>query len=87
MIISPIPDLGPEAIIRISFAILFKETATCFKAPCVSTNASCAAKASNLFLAVINGIFVKSAMYLATKTSYPLGVFKPVPTAVPPKAN
>ena len=31
--ISPIPLLGPEANIRMSLAILFKETATCFKAP------------------------------------------------------
>ena len=33
MISSPIPERGPEAIKRISFAILFKETAICFKAP------------------------------------------------------
>ena len=33
IIISPIPDLGPDAIIRISLAILFKDTAICFKAP------------------------------------------------------
>ena len=26
-------------------------------------------------------------MYLATKTSYPSGVLRPVPTAVPPKAT
>jgi hypothetical protein len=30
--ISPMPDLGPEASILISFAILFKDTAICFKA-------------------------------------------------------
>ena len=30
---SPIPDLGPEAINRISLAILFIETANCFNAP------------------------------------------------------
>ena len=38
--ISPIPERGPEANIRTSLAILFNETATCFKAPCVSTMAS-----------------------------------------------
>jgi hypothetical protein len=27
---SPMPDLGPEASILISFAILFKDTAICF---------------------------------------------------------
>ena len=31
--ISPIPERGPEANILISFAILFNETANCFKAP------------------------------------------------------
>ena len=30
MIISPIPDLGPDANNRISFAILFNDTAICF---------------------------------------------------------
>ena len=69
IISSPIPERGPDAIKRISFAILFNETANCFKAECVSTKASCAAKASNLFSAVINGKPVKSAIYLATKTS------------------
>src|SRR5690554_7117560 len=55
MIISPIPERGPEASILMSLAILFKATANCFKAPCVSTIASCAANASNLFGAVTNG--------------------------------
>ena len=87
IIISPIPDLGPDAIIRMSLAILFSDTAVCLSAPWVSTKASCAAKASNLFSAVIKGKFVNYAINLATNTSYPLGVFNPVPTAVPPKAN
>ena len=54
-VISPMPDLGPEAIIRISLAILLSATASCLRAPCVSTIASCAANASNLFLAVTKG--------------------------------
>ena len=66
---SPIPDLGPEAIILMSLAILFKDTAICLSAPWVSTKASCAAKASNLFSAVTKGIAVNSAIYLATSTS------------------
>ena len=33
IIISPIPDLGPDANILTSLAILFKETASCFNAP------------------------------------------------------
>ena len=55
MIISPIPDLGPDANNRISFAILFNDTAICLSAPCVSTIASWAANASNLFSALIKG--------------------------------
>ena len=37
---------------RISLAILFKEIASCFKAPCDSTMASLAERASNLLLAL-----------------------------------
>ena len=33
MIISPIPDRGPEAMSRMSLAILFRDTANCFNAP------------------------------------------------------
>ncbi len=84
--ISPIPERGPEAIIRISFAILFNDTASCFNAPWVSTIASCAASASNLLGAVIKGSPVNSAIYCATFSEYPFGVLIPVPTAVPPKA-
>ena len=87
IIISPIPQRGPDDNILTSLAIFINATAVLFKAPLNSTIASCAAKASNLFGAVINGIPVNSAIFLATKISYPFGVFKPVPTAVPPKAN
>ena len=84
---SPIPDLGPEDNIRISFPIFIMETAMVFKAPCASTIASCAANASNLFYAVTNGSPVSFAIFFATNLSYPFGVFNPVPTAVPPNAN
>ena len=87
IIISPIPLRGPELNIRISLPTFMKATAARFNAPDNSTIASCAARASNLFGAVTNGKPVSSAIFLATKTSYPLGVFSPVPTAVPPKAN
>ena len=40
IVISPIPLLGPDANKRMSLAILFKETANCFNAPCDSTIAS-----------------------------------------------
>ena len=64
--ISPIPLLGPEESIRISFAIFIKLTATVFSAPCASTIASCAANASNLFSAVMNGKPVSFAICFAT---------------------
>jgi hypothetical protein len=50
----PMPDLGPEASILISFAILFKDTAICFKAPRFY-NGIMSGRASNLLAAVING--------------------------------
>ena len=84
---SPIPDLGPEAINLMSLAILFKDTAICLIAPWVSTIASWAASASNLLVAVIKGSPVSLAISLATISEYPFGVFSPVPTAVPPRAN
>ena len=87
IMISPIPERGPDAIKRISFAILFNDTANCFNAPCVSTIASCAASASNLLCAVIKGRRVNSAIYSATRFAYPFGVLIPVPTAVPPRAS
>jgi len=74
ILISPIPLLGPLDSILMSFAILFKETANCFNAPCDSTIASCAASASNLFDAVIKGNSVNLEIYSATLTAYPFGV-------------
>ena len=87
IMISPIPERGPDDSMRTSLPIFMSETATRLNAPLSSTIASCAAKASNLFGAVLNGIPVSSAMFAATATSYPLGVLRPVPTAVPPNAN
>ena len=84
---SPMPERGPDPIMRTSLAILFSDTASCFSAPWLSTMASCAAKASNLLSAVTNGCPVEAAMCWATSTSYPSGVLMPVPTAVPPNAN
>ena len=69
IMISPIPLLGPEANKRMSLAILFIETAICFNAPCDSTIASCAAKASNLFSALTKGSSVKFAIFSATKSA------------------
>ena len=49
--------------------------------------ASCAESASNLLAADRKGKPVSSAIFAATLSAYPGGVFIPVPTAVPPKAN
>eukprot|EP01018_Ginkgo_biloba_P021777 Gb_21506 [translate_table: standard] len=84
---SPSPQRGPLPSRRISFAIFIKETETVFKAPLVSTKASCAARASNLFSAVTNGSLVSSAIAAAIFTSNPFFVLRPVPTAVPPCAS
>ena len=40
IIISPIPQRGPDASKRMSLAIFIRLTASCLRAPCVSTNAS-----------------------------------------------
>jgi hypothetical protein len=61
---SPIPHLGPEDNMRISLAILFKETAICFKAPCDSTMASLADSASNLLLALKKLMLENSDIFL-----------------------
>jgi hypothetical protein len=53
------------------------EAAIVFNAPLHSTIASCAANASNLFLAVINGKLVNFEISCATATSKPSYVFKP----------
>ena len=84
---SPKPHLGPEARNRISLAIFITEQAITFNAPDTSTKASCAAKASNLLGAVINGKPVSVETFSATFSAKPILVFSPVPTAVPPAAN
>ena len=86
-LISPIPLLGPDESILISLAIFMSDTATDFRAPEDFTIASFAAKASNLLFAEENLYPVISDIFFATNFEYPFGVFKPVPTAVPPSAN
>jgi hypothetical protein len=44
---SPRPQRGPDPRYRMSFATLLSEQAITFRAPCASTRASCAARASN----------------------------------------
>jgi hypothetical protein len=81
---SPRPDLGPEPKNLISFAILFKETARVFNAPCKKTRASLEASDSNLLGAVTNLKPVSFERFSATFSANPTYVLRPVPTAVPP---
>ena len=81
---SPSPERGPDPNRRISLAILYSPAAIVLSIPDISTNASCAASASNLFSAVTNGNPVYVLTSLAN-TSANLGfALSPVPTAVPP---
>ena len=84
---SPSPERGPEPRKRMSLAILKSEAATVLSAPDISTIASLAASASNLFGAVTKGRPVISAILAATASAKPLRVLSPVPTAVPPWAS
>ena len=70
-----------------SLAILNRLAATVLIAPWVKTMASCAARASNLFGAVVKGRPVMEAILSATPSAKPTGAFSPVPTAVPPCAS
>lgn len=87
MDISPMAHRGPEFIQRISFAIFMSAQATLLRAPLIITQASLAARASNLFGADVNEIPVSSEITSAIRCEYPFGVFIPVPTAVPPQSK
>jgi len=66
MMISPRPQRGPLARKRMSLAIFMRLPAMVFRAPCVITIASCAARDSNLLGAVTKGRPVNSAIFAAT---------------------
>ena len=85
--ISPIPQRGPEPNKRMSFAIFMRDVAITFSMPDSSTIASCAARASNLFGAVLNGRPVNCSTFCAKLSANPFVELIPVPTAVPPCAN
>ena len=80
------PQRGPDADHRTSLAIFISEPARRFKAPLISTTASCADSASNLLGAVTKGSPVSAAMFCATRSAHSGCVLRPVPTAVPPIA-
>ena len=85
--ISPIPERGPEDSQRMSFAILWSDTATVFRAPWPATRASFEASASNLFGAVTNSQPVSRVSQVAARPPISGWAFRPVPTAVPPSAS
>mmetsp|Transcript_6371 Transcript_6371/g.8764 ORF Transcript_6371/g.8764 Transcript_6371/m.8764 type:complete len:221 (-) Transcript_6371:408-1070(-) len=87
MLISPIPHRGPELRRRTSLATFMREQAIVLSAPEISTSASLAASASNLFGAEVKGYPVMVAICLAMASLHPLEVLRPVPTAVPPIAS
>mmetsp|Transcript_22140 Transcript_22140/g.47589 ORF Transcript_22140/g.47589 Transcript_22140/m.47589 type:complete len:209 (-) Transcript_22140:546-1172(-) len=84
---SPRPHRGPDPRSRTSLAILFSPAASVLNAPDTSIKESWAASASNKFGAEVNGRPVWFAIFCAMAAAYPSVVFRPVPTAVPPKAR
>ena len=85
--ISPRPARGPEASQRTSLPIFISAAARVRIAPWALTSASWAASASNLLGAVTNPMPVIFAISFATRCPKSAGAFKPVPTAVPPRAS
>ena len=63
MVISPMPQRGPDASQRTSLAILLSDAASVLSAPCAFTSASWLASASNLLGAVTKGRPVSSASF------------------------
>jgi hypothetical protein len=80
---SPMPQRGPDASQRMSFATFIRAR----KPACAATIESSDACASNLFGAVINGKPVSFAISVAISSLKFGGAFRPVPTAVPPAAS
>jgi len=85
--ISPMPQRGPDASQRTSFAIFINDAASVFSVPCACTMASLAASASNLLGAVTNGSPATFEISTATRAANSGCAFRPVPTAVPPSAS
>ena len=61
--------------------------ASAFTAPWANTTASLPESALNLLGSLTNGSPVSSATWAATLSANPTGAFRPVPTAVPPRAR
>src|SRR5207253_2033737 len=79
--------VGPEPSQRMSLAIFMRAVASVRTVPLAMTMASCEARAANLFGADTNGKPVSAAIRAAPRSANCGCVFKPVPTAVPPRAS
>jgi hypothetical protein len=87
IVISPMPERGPEASQRTSLAIFISAPASVRSEALTVTMASCAARAANLFSADTNGRPVSSAIFRAARSPNCGCALRPVPTAVPPMAR
>ena len=87
MAISPMAHWGPELSQRMSLAILKRLTAMVLSWPLASTRASLAAWASKWSTASWKGRPVFSASSAMARFGMSGWQFKPVPTAVPPRAS
>jgi len=85
--ISPMPQRGPEASRRVSFATFMSPAAVVFSAPDRPTSASCAAMPAKVFLAGRKSRPVSAATRAAIRPANSGCVLMPVPTAVPPCAR
>src|SRR6266446_5832476 len=81
------PARGPHDIRRMSFAILYRDTASVRRVPESCTSASWAPWTVNLFGAVTKGRPVSLAISAAAASAKPGAELMPVPTAVPPSAK
>jgi len=84
---SPMPARGPEAYQRTSLATFMSAPASVRRAALAVTMASCAESAAKKSAAGRNGRPVSSPMIRAAVAANRGCVFRPVPTAVPPRAS
>ena len=87
IVISPRPQRGPEASQRTSLAIFIMSPARALTAPWAKTSSSREERAWNLFFSDTKGLPVSPATSSAAFSAKPSGAFRPVPTAVPPRAR
>src|SRR5215469_13154186 len=81
------PARGPHDIRRMSFAILYRDTARLRSVPESATKSSCAPCTANLLGALTNGNLASFAIWAEAAAPKSGAVLIPVPTAVPPRAR